>query len=45
MELKILVLENINEEYLDNEDKKYIFEFGTLNTRYSNDNITIKITN
>lgn len=45
MVLKILVLENITQEYLDNEEKKYIFELGTLNTKYSNDDITIKITN
>ena len=39
------IYNNITDEYLDNEEKKYIFELGTLNIRDSNDNITIKITN
>lgn len=39
------IYKNITQDYLDNEEKKYIYEFGTLNSRYSNENITIKITN
>lgn len=39
------IYNNITTEYLDEEEKKYIFEMGTLNTQYSNNDITIKITN
>ena len=39
------IYNNITPEYLDEEEKKYIFEMGTLNTQYSNNDITIKITN
>ena len=39
------IYNNITIEYLDEEEKKYIFEMGTLNTQYSNNDITIKITN
>lgn len=39
------IYNNITQEYLNNEEKKYIFEIGTLNTQNSNNNITIKITN
>lgn len=39
------IYNNITQEYLDCEEKIYIFELGSLNTRDANDNITIKITN
>ena len=39
------IYNNITQNILDNEEQKYIFKLGTLNTIYSNDNITIKITN
>lgn len=39
------IYNNITREFLNDEEKKYIFEIGTLNTRDSNNNITIKITN
>lgn len=37
------IYNNITQEFLDNEEKKYIYELGTLNTRHCNDTITIKI--
>lgn len=39
------IYKNISREELDNEEKKYIYEFGTLNTSHANEDITIKITN
>jgi hypothetical protein len=30
---------------LNDEEKKYVFELGTLNTQYCNEDITIKMTN
>jgi hypothetical protein len=39
------IYKNITQDFLDDEEKKYIFEFGTLNTQYCNEDITIKMTN
>jgi hypothetical protein len=36
---------NITQDFLDSEERKYIYDLGTLNTQHSNDNITIKMTN
>lgn len=39
------IFKDISRKYLDDEEKKYIYEFGTLNTSHANEDITIKITN
>jgi hypothetical protein len=39
------IYENITQKELDEEEIKYIHEHGTINTRNSNELITIKITN
>jgi hypothetical protein len=39
------IYKNISQDFLDSEEKIYIYELGTLNTQYCNENITIKITN
>jgi hypothetical protein len=38
------IYKNITQDFLDDEEKKYVFELGTLNTQYCNEDITIKIT-
>lgn len=39
------IYKNISKEFLDNEENKYIYELGTMNTRGANEETTIKITN
>ena len=39
------IYNNITQEFLNKEEKTYIKELGTLNTNYSNEDITKKITN
>lgn len=43
--MMLKMINNVSQQQLDEEERKFIYELGTLNTRDANEEITIKITN